>query len=65
MAQGDVKMKLKGVARIKKFNDPTKNPEIDEPDEIVEREFDLNEDQVNDIRNGKRVVIEDDKPVIK
>lgn len=50
------KTKIKGTARVKKFNadqDETK----DVPIEVLEREFELTEEQVKQIKKGKRFEI--------
>jgi len=58
-----MKAKVRGVARVKKYRDD-QDPETDEPAEITERAFDLNEEQAQEIQHG-RAFVELDNDVMK
>lgn len=49
------KAKIKGAARVKKFN-AAQDEAIDEPVEVVEREFELTQEQMDDVLKGKKRV---------
>lgn len=64
MAKEKNKAKIKGVARIKKFNadqDETK----DEPVDVHEVEFELNNEQLKQIQKGKKLEIKNGEVIIK
>lgn len=44
--------KVKGVARVKKFDDG-KDPSTDQSDEIVEKEFHLTEEQAKELSKAR------------
>lgn len=56
--------RVKGTARVKKFN-ADQDETIDEPVEVIEREFDLTEDQLEEVKKGKKVEIVNGEPKIK
>ena len=56
--------KVRGTARVKKFN-ANQDETVDEPVEIIEHEFDLTEDQLEEIKKGKKIEIINGKPQIK
>jgi len=64
MSRSKTKAKIKGVARVKKFNadqDETK----EEPVEVHEQEFDLTEDQIKQVKKGKKLEIIDNQVIVK
>jgi hypothetical protein len=56
--------KVKGITRVKKFN-ADQDETVDEPVEVLEREFDLTEDQLEEVKKGKKIEIVNGKPQIK
>lgn len=64
MAKERSKTKVKGTARIKKFN-ADQDETTEEPTEVIEREFELTEEQVEQIKQGKKVEIVEEKPKVK
>lgn len=58
------KARIKGVARVKKFN-ADQDETVDEPEEIIEREFELTPEQVEEVRKGKTVRIENGEITIE
>ena len=64
MAKDKSKTKVRGIARVKKFN-ADQDVTIDEPIEVLEREFELTPEQVQEVKTGKKVEIVNGKTQIK
>ena len=64
MVKDKNKTKVKGTARVKKFN-ADQNETTDEPVEILEREFELTPEQLQAVKEGKKIEIINGKPQIK
>lgn len=59
------KAKVKGTARVKKFN-ADQDETLDIPVEVIEREFDLSQKQLDEVLKGKkRVEIINGKPELR
>ncbi len=56
--------RVKGTARVKKFN-ADQDETVDTPVETMEREFDLTDEQLAEVKKGKRIEIIDGEPKIK
>jgi len=57
MSKKGVRMEMKGVARVKKF-DATQDVEIDEPIEVLEKKFSLAQEQAEMVQSGGTIIIE-------
>ena len=64
MAKDKGETKVRGIARVKKFN-ADQDETIDEPIEVLEREFELTPEQVQEVKKGKKVEIVNGKVQIK
>jgi len=65
MPKQKIQGQVKGVARVKKF-DESKDPETDVPDEVLEKKFDLTEEQAEEITNGRATaILQDGKLMVK
>lgn len=65
MTKSKIQGKVKGTARVKKF-DKDKDTTTDVPDEVLEKEFDLTEEQAQEISAARATaVIQDGKMMVK
>ena len=64
MREDKSKTRVRGIARVKKFN-ADQDVTTDEPIEILEREFELTPEQVQEIKKGKKAEVINGKIQIK
>jgi hypothetical protein len=64
MKKDKSKVKVKGTARVKKFN-PDQDETKDIPVEVMEREFELTEEQIKQVKKGKKIEILNGEVIIK
>ncbi len=57
-----VETRIKGIIRVKKF-DADQDETVEEPQEIMEKEFKFTEEQAKQFRSGGKVIINENEEI--